>query len=219
LIGNLSGISCPAVGACTAVGDNGVGGAVIIGQAPTTSVGIPSNGATVSEDTWLDAGASSPVGIASVTFEASGGPNSISDQVVGSGTGTYYGYIGGWDTRDVPNGTYTLQSVATDTTGVSTAGAPITVTVDNPPLSTTVIIPSSGFTLNTAQTYVLDAIASAGATAVSFVVTVPGFITETIPATPTIYGWIAEPGGGCLAPQVRFRRRSKAWPLSPTGRA
>ena len=82
---------------------------------PTTFVGIPSNGATVSEGTWLDAGASSPIGISSVTFEVSGG--SIIDEMVSSSVSWEYGWLGAWDTRDVPNGTYTLQSVATDTAG------------------------------------------------------------------------------------------------------
>jgi hypothetical protein len=149
---------------------------------------LPSNGATVSEGTWLDAGASSPVGVASITFEVSGG--SISDQVIGSGYPTLYGYIGGWDTRDVPNGTYTLQSVATDATGVWTTSAPITVTVNNGPLSTSVIIPASDATLDPAQGYVLDALASAGATSVSIGVTA-NTITQRYTATPTIYGWIA----------------------------
>jgi hypothetical protein len=156
---------------------------------PTTSVLLPSNSATVSEGTWLDAGASSPVGIASVTFEVSGG--SISDQVVGTGVPTLYGYIGGWDTRDVPNGTYTLQSVATDTTGVSTTSAPITVRVNNGPLSTTVIIPASGATLDTANSLVFDAVASSGATSDSIEVTASTGITMTYAATLTIFGWIA----------------------------
>ena len=78
---------------------------------------LASNGATVSESIWLDAAASSPVSIASVTFEVSGG--SISHQLAGTGVPTLYGYIGGWDTRDVPNGIYALQSVATYPGGVS----------------------------------------------------------------------------------------------------
>ena len=70
------------------------------------------------------------------------------------------------------------------------------MTVDNGPLSTTVIIPAaSGATLDDAQGYVLDAVASAGATAVTFV----GDGAATFTATPTIYGWIyVMPPTSCL---------------------
>jgi hypothetical protein len=86
--------------------------------------------------------------------------------------------------------------VATDTTGVSTTSVPITVTVDNP-LSTSVIVPASGATIDLANTLVFDAVASAGATAVSIAVSANGQ-TITFTATPTIYGWIAvRPGFEC----------------------
>ena len=79
-----------------------------------TTVALPSNGA-VSSNIWLDATAYSLAGIASVSFEVSGG--SITDQVVSSSVSWEYGWLGAWDTTDVPNGTYMLQSVATDNDG------------------------------------------------------------------------------------------------------
>ena len=151
-------------------------------QPPTTAVLIPSDGATVSgTKTLLDASASSAEGIASVTYEVSG--NGLSDQVVATGTPTLYGYLAQWNTTSVPNGTYTLQSVATDTVAKTTTSAGVSVTVDN---STTVIIPTNGATLDNAQGYVLDAVASPGATAVTFL----GDGAAMFTATPTIYGWI-----------------------------
>jgi uncharacterized protein YjbI with pentapeptide repeats len=100
-------------------------------QLPVTAVLIPSNGAAVSGATaLLDASASSAVGIASVTFEVSGG--ALSDQVIATATPTYYGWLAQWNTTAVPNGTYSLQSVATDTVAETTTSSPITVTVDNP---------------------------------------------------------------------------------------
>ena len=82
----------------------------------------------------LDASASSAVGIASVTFEVSGGR--LSDQVIATGTPTLYGCLAQWNTTAVPNGTYTLQSVATDTVAETTTSAPVSVTVDNAPPTT-----------------------------------------------------------------------------------
>jgi hypothetical protein len=156
---------------------------------PTTFVGIPSNGATVSGDSWLDAGASSPVGIASVNFELSGGP--FTDQLISGSTPTIYGYIGAWNSTSVPNGTYTLLSVATDTLGQSTTSATITITVNNPPPSTFVSVPSNGST-QSGTTAVLDAGASADVTAVSYELT-GGTLTNQVIATgtATLYGWLA----------------------------
>ena len=94
---------------------------------------VPSNGSSVSGTTVLDSSATPGVTVSGVQFELSGG--SLSDQVVATATPTLYGWIAGWDTTTVPNGTYTLQSVATATADASstiTATSPgITVTVNN----------------------------------------------------------------------------------------
>ena len=50
-----------------------------------------------------------------MSYEVSGG--SVNNQVVSSSTDTTVGRLGAWDTTDVPNGTYTVQSVATDNLG------------------------------------------------------------------------------------------------------
>lgn len=61
-------------------------------------------------------------------FVVSGG--SLSDQVVGTGTPTLYGWLAEWDTTTVPNGTYSLQSVAQEDV-TTVMSPPITLTVQN----------------------------------------------------------------------------------------
>ena len=118
----FKGVVCPATDGCIAVGDGSdTSGAIVIGQAPITAVGIPANGTSVSGNSAvLDASASSPEGMSTVKFEVSGG--SLSDQVVATASPTIYGWIGSWNTTAVPNGLYTLQSVATDDDGAAVTG-------------------------------------------------------------------------------------------------
>ncbi len=157
---------------------------------PTSTVNIPSNGATVSGGIWLGASAQSAVGVKSVSFEVSGG--AVSNLVVSSSGDTEWGWIGAWDTTDVPNGTYTLQSVATDTNGNSAPSPGVSVTVDNLPLHTQVLVPSDGATLS-GSGVVLDAAASGTSrvTGMQFVVT-GASLTDHVVGTAglTAYGWI-----------------------------
>jgi Bacterial Ig-like domain (group 3)/Bacterial Ig domain/Pentapeptide repeats (8 copies) len=165
----------------------------VVGPLPTTSVLIPSGGATVSgAKALLDAAASSPVGITSVNYELTGG--TLSNQHIAWGTPTLYGYLAQWNTTSVPNGIYTLQSVATDVDGTSTTGAPITITVSNPPPVTAVLIPSGGATLSGAKA-LLDASASsaAGIASVVFEVTGNGLTDHVVATgTPTLYGYLVQ---------------------------
>ena len=94
---------------------------------PSTSVRLPSDGATLAGGQYLDASASS--GVTKVEFHLTGG--TLNDALIGTATPTYYGWIAGWGTTTVPNGTYTLQSVAYYGGGVSGRSAGITITVAN----------------------------------------------------------------------------------------
>ena len=156
---------------------------------PTTSVLLPVASATLQGSTWLDAGASSENGIAKVQFEISGG--SLSNDVIGTGTGTLIGYLFDFNTNTVPNGTYTLQSVATDKNGLSTTSAPVTVTIENPP-TTSVLVPSTGASL-TGSRYI--AATATNATSVQFLLFGGsyGFDAPVIcTATLTLYGWLCD---------------------------
>ena len=94
----------------------------------------------------------------------------------------------------------------------------VTITVHNAPPSTVVLIPANGATMDTTNKVVWDAVASAGVTTVSFVSTptAPGFLPETFPATPTIYGWISiisaggPPCSGCTPISVPLSIQSVA---------
>ena len=96
-------------------------------SAPTTSVVVPSNGATLSGSQYLDATAS--VGTTYVTYELNG--NGLSNDVIATAVPTVYGWIGAWDTTTVPNGAYILRSVASDSGGVTVTSPPVAITVSN----------------------------------------------------------------------------------------
>ncbi len=164
-----------------------------VNVAPTTGfftrVLIPADGAVLASAPYLDALAGDGPGVTHVVFEVSGG--TLSNHVIATATPTYYGWLAQWNTTTVPNGTYTLQSVATDADNNTDSSTPITVTVNNQPPTTSVLIPSNGATLSgTAAT--LDASAS-NATSVEFWLFggsygYSGHLVGT--ATPTYYGWL-----------------------------
>ena len=161
--------------------------------APTTAVLVPSTGAILSgTSATLDASASAGAGISKVQFVLSGG--SYNKAVIGTATATIYGYSLQWNTTSVPGGTYTLQSLVTDNFGNTAYSTGITVTVDNTPPSTAVIIPATGADLS-GTSATLDATASAsygvGITKVQFVLT-GGSYNKTVlgTATPTLYGYL-----------------------------
>jgi hypothetical protein len=109
------------------LGSATTGAATITVSPPTTNVVLPSNNATLSGSQYLDATTSA--GVTRVQYELTGG--SLSDTVIATGTPTIYGWLASWNTTTVPNGNYTLQSVASYAGGVSAASTPITISVTN----------------------------------------------------------------------------------------
>jgi len=186
-----SGVDCWGYGAEGELGNglvsNNAAPVQVLAYTPATAVLIPSNNATLSGNQWLDASASSAV--SRVEYEITGG--TLSDDAIASGTQTYWGWLAAWNTTTVPNGTYTLQTVASLSGGVSGTSPAITVTVDNLPPTTTVFIPSNGATQSGSQ--YLDASASPGVTKVQYELSGgPDRYTDKVisGSTPTYYGWI-----------------------------
>jgi hypothetical protein len=156
---------------------------------PSTTVLLPANGATVSGSAVLDATASS--GVTSVLYEITGG--SLSQAVIATATPTLYGWLAKWDSTYVPNGTYTLQSVATYPNGVSGTSTAVTITVNNAPPNTFVGLPSNNATVSGSEW--LDAGASPGVTSVNYVISGgPNNLVDTLisGSGPWIYGWLGE---------------------------
>jgi hypothetical protein len=150
--------------------------------APTTAIVLPSNGATLSGSTYLDATASA--GSSQVTYELSG--NGVSNDVIATAVPSIYGWLGAWDTTTVPNGAYTLQSVASTGGGLSGTSPGITVTVNNP--TTSIVLPSSGATLSGSN--YLVATASAGTTQVTYELSGNGLSNDVMTtAVWTMFGW------------------------------
>jgi hypothetical protein len=100
---------------------------ITVNNPPTTSVLIPSNGATVSGSTLLDASASNAT---SVAFQLFGGIYGFYGPVVCTATPTYYGWLCSWNTKNVPNGSYLLSSRAFNSVG-SAYSSGVHITVSN----------------------------------------------------------------------------------------
>ena len=183
----LLGVSCSSSSACTAVGYYGSSQTLIERGtlSTTTSVLIPSSGATLSGTTPLDASASNAT---SVKFLLFGGTYGWAAPVLCTATPTLYGWLCSWNSTTVPNGSYVLVSEAFNSVG-STYSSGVSVTVKNPP-TTTVLVPANGATLS--GTTPLDASAS-NATSVKFLLfggTYGWAAPVLCTATPTLYGWL-----------------------------
>jgi hypothetical protein len=152
---------------------------------PTTSVLVPKNNATVSGTTTLDASAPNATSVDFVLFEAPYYDNTD----VCNAVSTEYGWYCSWDTTSVPNGVYTLSSVATNSVGVEAISVGVSITVNNPQTSTSVLVPKNNATVS--GTTALDAPA-ANATDVYFYVeggTSVDYSGTACTASATYYGW------------------------------
>jgi hypothetical protein len=160
--------------------------AAILTVNPSTSVAFPSEGTVVTGNQYLDATATA--GATQVQFQLTGG--TLHNAAIATAAPSLIGWLASWNSTTVPNGTYTLQSVATFPGGDTATTPGITIVVNNPPPTSTIALPSDGATLSGAPW--LDATASAGVNAVQFVLT-GGTLDQAViaTATPTLIGWLA----------------------------
>jgi hypothetical protein len=100
-----------------------------------TQVLVPSAAATVGGNVILDASAEGTAPVTGVTFTATQGS---AVETVGKATPTIYGWIAQWDagasagsppSPSYPNGTWSIQSVATEAGGTTATSSPIEITL------------------------------------------------------------------------------------------
>ena len=177
------------------MGSGTTGGVVLTDPlpAPTTTVGLPAAGSTLTGGVWLDASAASPDGVAGVHYVLSGG-SLAAPETSATATPTSVGWLAGWASYDVPNGTYTVESVVDDLDGAVGTSAPVSVTVSNHSLGATVLRPATGAVVS-GPSVVLDASATGRSTVTGVTFSLSGgslAAPETIAtATLTVDGWIA----------------------------
>jgi major membrane immunogen (membrane-anchored lipoprotein) len=166
---------------------------ITVDNALKTSVGNPSSGSWVSgSNVLLGATASDSTGtLSNVEFHLTGG--SLDDALVATATSSPWGWYDFWDSTTVPDGTYTLESVAYNTAGIKAYSAGVTIIVENMPPATSVLIPSTGASVGGTQV-LLDASAAAnvGVTKVELHLTGGSLDNALVAtATATYYGWLA----------------------------
>ena len=101
----------------------------VIGSPPVAKIVKPNSGSKIRGHQLLFASASADFGVKSVAFEISG-DSSVETDICHAGR-FQYGWICGWNTATVPNGTYTLRSVTTDDNGQATISAGVVIHVRN----------------------------------------------------------------------------------------
>ena len=97
---------------------------------PRVALALPHNGATLQGKQVLDVVLiSDPYDVRKVVYVLSG--PGLDGAIVATGYRTNYGWIGGWNTLKVPNGSYTIKAKVSDSGGRSVTTAPVEVIVEN----------------------------------------------------------------------------------------
>ena len=97
---------------------------------PVMKLAAPLDGSVVQGQRIVDAIAPFYFGVSRVDFRLDG--PQIHNNLIGSATvSRQYGWYFIWNTKDVPNGTYTLRSIAYGASGHHSVSAPVTIRVAN----------------------------------------------------------------------------------------
>jgi len=95
--------------------------------APMTMVLRPGNGDELVGHQVLDASAFAAVGLRKVEFSIAGEGRTVNARAILS----FFGWLGVWNTKSVPNGMYTVHSVAYGNNGLVTVSPGVAVEVRN----------------------------------------------------------------------------------------
>jgi hypothetical protein len=99
------------------------------GQSSQTSVLKPTSGELLRGNTFLVANASANCSIKGVSFQIADSAGQHPEVL--RAQRFLYGWLGGWRTTDVPNGSYTVRSTVRDSAGDTRTSEPVSVTVQN----------------------------------------------------------------------------------------
>ena len=158
----------------------------------STDVLVPSADSSImtGSKVVIDAGASDAVGVTKVQFTLNGG--SLNHSIIATATNTEDGWIASWNSTTVPDGTYSLQSVANDAAGNQGTSPGVTVIVENKPPVPKVTVPSNGSAASGAVILGSAAPTDVGVTQVQFYLT-GGSFDHALIATGGLgtYGWLA----------------------------
>jgi hypothetical protein len=130
---------------------------------PTISITAPTGGTNVAGPITINATASSSTAqMASVQFKVDGA--NVGSLV--NGTGPVFSTQ--WNSGTALNGQHILTAVATDTLGITTTSAGVSVTVANPPPTVSIISPTGAFALVQTVTVTANASSAIGLASVQF---------------------------------------------------
>jgi hypothetical protein len=93
------------------------------------AVTLPANGSTLHGREFLDVAVSDVFDVSKVEYVLTGqGREGVT---ISSGYQSNYGWIGGWNTSTVPNGSYTIEAIVRDSGGRAVTTLPVEVRVEN----------------------------------------------------------------------------------------